>query len=362
MPLFIYENFVEYNVNKIREITKKDIIAVVKSDAYGLGVDHIIPLLKNAKVNIFAFETYQEYEKSAKNLVNSKVLIMENINVQNVLKSPDNVIFSINSLKDALLIKDIKKRQEFHLRVDTGMNRLGIRSIYEFKKVLELLEANEFIKIKGLYTHFSSGLLEEEYYQKQLKTFKKYLKIKDFEIVHANATKSLHKELIGNMIRVGMALYGYHQPFLGLKRTLSLIERPCSIFKTKHVDKIGYFQKNSQGSVVGVLTFGYNDINLDNIEYIYRNGKKYQLLGKSCMNHTHFYADEDINYLSWMSILPTNDIISSSDDYKNEINWYHILTSLKSMPKNFIRTKELKISRTVNGDKLNLKKLFIKIK
>ena len=49
----------------------------------------------------------------------------------------------------------------------------------------------------------------------------KYIKLKNFKIIHANATKSLHKELIGNMVRVGMALYGYHQPYLSLK-TLTL--------------------------------------------------------------------------------------------------------------------------------------------
>lgn len=353
MPLFIYENLMCHNVNKIKDYTKKDIIAVVKSDAYGLNSLKIIPLLKKMNVNMFAFEKYTEYEKCAKILKDSKVLIMESIKVNNVIKSPKNVVFSINSLKDAILVKDIRKRQEFHIRVDTGMNRQGIRSIYEFKKAIELLEANEFIKIEGLYTHFSSNILEEKYYQKQLKNFKKYIKLKNFKIIHANATKSLHKELIGNMVRVGMALYGYHQPYLSLKRIVSLKEKPCSVFKKKAVDRIGYFQLNSSCKAVGVLPIGYNDINLDNIEYIYEKDKKYKLIGKSCMNHTHFEADDKINYLSWLSILPTNDIISSSDDYKNKINWYLVLTSLKSIPKNFIRRSNYDIPKIfkIKGEK-----------
>lgn len=48
---------------------------------------------------------------------------------------------------------------------------------------------------------------------KTIREFQEISKIGHFSIIHANATKSLNKELVGNYVRVGMALYGYHQPY-----------------------------------------------------------------------------------------------------------------------------------------------------
>lgn len=351
MPLFIYENFVEYNVKKIKKLSKRNVIAVVKSNAYGINARKIVKILYN-EVDIFAFEKYNEYMECEDILDNKQVLIMENIIYENVISAKDNVIFTINSMLDMLKLKNINKKIKVHLRIDTGMNRLGIRSIPEYKKILELIKENEKIIIDGIYTHFSSGLEFDKYYDKQMLKFKKYLKYQKYNIIHANASKSLHKELIGTHVRIGMSLYGYHQPFYKLKKVLSLKVKPISIFRVSNVDKIGYFQKNSPSGYVGVINLGYNDINLDNIEYFYIKDKKYKILGKSCMNHTHFTADDKINYLSWLSILPTNDIISSVDDYKSGINWYYVLTSIKHMPKNFFRRSNYdvpKIFKTKKG-------------
>ena len=150
-----------------------------------------------------------------------------------------------------------------------------------------------------------------------------------------------------------MALYGYHQPYLSLQRSVSLIETPCSVFKVSKKDRIGYNQIRVGNEVVGVLPIGYNDVNLDGMTNIYQKGQKYALIGKSCMNHTHFLADDKINYLSWLSILPTNGIIIDSNDYNYNLNWYHILTSLKGMPKNYIRRRNYDIPKIFkyNGEK-----------
>ena len=71
-------------------------------------------------------------------------------------------------------------------------------------------------------------------------------------------------------------------------RSVSLIETPCSVFKVSKKDRIGYNQIRVGNEVVGVLPIGYNDVNLDGMTNIYQKGQKYALIGKSCMNHTHF--------------------------------------------------------------------------
>lgn len=337
MPLFIYEELVEKNVEKIIQYTNRQIMAVVKNDAYGLNVKKMIPILKKASVNFFVFEKYCEYLECQDMLKKNRVLILESVDFSHIQIIPQNVAFSINSIIDAIKLKTITQKIKVHLQIDTGMNRIGIRSIDEAKKIINILEKHENIKIEGIYTHFSSDVFESKYYERQVKDFKKYLKLCSFSIIHANATKSLHKEIIGNYVRVGMALYGYHQPYLKLHRTVSLNVLPCHIFRVQAKDRISYAQQKVGSNIIGVLPFGYADFDLDGIKNIYANGQKYPIVGKNCMHHTHFIASDKINYLSWLSIFPTNGIIVTTNDYNYNLNWYHILTSLDKMPKNYIR-------------------------
>lgn len=336
MPLFIYENMIEQNVRSIMTKTNKPIMAVVKSDAYGLNVFKIIPILIKAGVNFFVFNTYQEFLKCEKLFTKEEILILDTYHQENLLTSYPNLAFSVNSFLDAINITKSKFSIKVHLRIDTGMNRLGIRSKAEFDQTMKLLKKTNHIMIEGLYTHFSTGAIESKYFEKQMANFKKYEKSYHFKYLHANATRSLNKTIIGNYVRVGLGLYGFGQPFLNLKKALSLKVKPINIFLTNHQTKIGYNDLYlSKNKYIGILPFGYNDIDLTELKTLFYKGQKYPYLGKSCMNHTHFLADDKINYLTWLSIFPTNGIISISDEYN--INWYRILTSLKKWPKSYIR-------------------------
>ncbi len=336
MPLFIYENLVEDNVKTIKKYTHKKIMAVLKNNAYGMSLSKMVELLKMVDIDYFVLEKYQEYLKYQEVLKKEQVLILESPTSLSLNLENEKITYSVNSLIDAINLSKTNKKIKVHLRIDSGMNRIGIRSIAEMQKVIKVLKANKNIYIEGLYTHFATDAFESKYYEKQLKLFKKYEKLYNFSIIHANATKSLNKELIGNYVRVGMALYGYHQPLLPLKKTLSLTVKPCSIFKVDTRSRIGYSDEYVNGKqIIGLIPLGYNDIDLTDINYFYYQHQKYQVFSKNCMNHTHFLANDKINYLSWLSILPTNGIISISDEYN--INWYHILTSLKNMPKNYLR-------------------------
>ena len=336
MPLFIYVDKIEDNIREIRKKTKKNIIAVLKSDAYAMKTSLMIPLLQNNQIHFFAFEKKEEYTANRSYLQDDAVLIMESLTEQQVIAIDNpNVRISIKHPLDAFFIKDIRVPTTIHIRIDSGMNRLGLRNMEEFKWVIDTLQTNPFITIEGIYTHFSSDVEESNYYQKQVNLFEKYLEFRKFDVIHANATKSLHKTLLGNYVRVGMALYGYHQPHLQLKPVLQLQVRPCNLFYPSKNQKIGYMQMASKEEV-GVIPLGYHDVDLQRIGSIYHKTQRIPLLGKSCMNHTHFIANDKINYLTWLSIFPTNDIICSSDEY----DWYRILISLQAMKRIYIRRRK----------------------
>ena len=356
MPLFIYSDNIENNVKKIKEKTNKDIIAVVKSNAYGMGTNKIIPLYKKCGINFFAFDKYLEFEKSKQYFSDDLILIMGSTKNELIEKEINpNIRYSVNSLIDALKVKDIKRPITVHLQFDSGMNRVGIRTIDELKWVISLLKTNELINIEGLYTHFSSDNLESKYFAKQVNLFEKCQDIYPFKIIHANATKTLHKKKLGNYVRVGMALFGYHQPFLDVVPSISLNVRPCSIFKTTTHDKIGYTQEVNKNTI-GVINLGYSDLDFTQINNLYHKKIPLEKLGKSCMNHTHFISNDKINYLSWLSIFPSNDIIIGSDDY----DWYRMLVSLNKMPKNYIKRRNYDIPKIFKYQRETCRKLKLR--
>lgn len=349
MPLFIYTNNVETNIKSIKKYTKKEIMAVVKSNAYGLGANKIIDVLKNANINYFVFEKYEEFKESQYPFTDEKILIMESVNkkiIENETYS--NIAYSINNYLDLLIIKDINKKVSVHIRIDTGMNRFGIRNKEEFTKILNVLKSNKNIFIEGLYTHFASDNFESKYYEKQRNIFQEYTNFYNFPIIHANATKTLHRSIIGNYIRIGMGMYGYHQPFIKLKPSISMLIRPTNIFKPNHSSKIGYSQ-DATSEVVGVIPIGYNEVDLSTIDYIRLNNQKLSIIGKSCMNHTHFIANDNVNYSSWLSIFPNKTVMIDSHDYlfPRRENWYKILTSMKNLKKNYVKTRNFDLSSKV---------------
>ena len=155
MPLFIYTDSIEKNVDEIRKYTNRKIIAVMKSNAYELGSKKIIPILRKKGVDFFAFEKCKEYFENIEVCKNTNVLIMESIPTNKILKiNNKNVRISINSCLDAFYIRNLEIPLKVHLRIDSGMNRLGLQTIDEVKWVLNILKKNKNIEIEGIYTHF----------------------------------------------------------------------------------------------------------------------------------------------------------------------------------------------------------------
>ena len=336
MNVFVDLDNVKENIRRIKKYTSKDIIAVVKSNAYGLGANRIIKTLLKEKVNFFFFNKLKEYLSVKELLIKNNVIIFESLSVNNINKYyTNNLILTINSYDDLLRYKKIKKDIRVHLQVDTGMNRLGIRNIEECIRIIKDCPSN--IKIEGIYTHYASSNDEYEYYNKQLEMFKKYLSLYNFKTIHANASSSLHKEILGNMVRVGMALYGYHSN-IKLLPSVSIYTKLINIINTNKYDKVGYHNKyvSMTNEQIGVLDIGYFDSNL--INKVYYNNKEYMFIGKTCMNHSYIIIDDEINLLSRLYILRKNGIINN-----NEYDYYKLLTSLDHIPKTYFERENYEV-------------------
>lgn len=340
MSLYVDLTAIKNNIKTIKEATNKEIMAVIKSDAYGLGSNHILPTLYDAGVNWIVYNTYKEYLHDKDYIINNKikVLILESPTLMSIKDDYQYLIYSINTIDDLNCIKKSNKIITIHLRVNTGMNRLGINDMVEFEAILDDLQAKPNIIIDGIYTHFASNEDEYEYYHKQQNLFLKYIEKYNFKHIHSTCTSSLHKNIIGNMIRVGLALYGYGNHHLNLNPSLVFTTSVVSSFLLKKGECVGYDMTyiSSNKEYLNVIPLGYNEIQgITNIQY---KNKKYKLIGKTCMNHAFFVTPFKINKISKLLVLSKNDIIIMN------YNWYHILTSLKKVPKNYIKRGQNDIS------------------
>lgn len=339
LSLFIDLTTIENNINIIRNYTNKDIMIVLKNNAYGLGSKEIIKFIKG-KVNWVVYNTYDEYLEDRELLHSFKVLILSSVKFNHISYLDNNLHFSINSLEDLQECLNIESMVNLHIQVDTGMNREGIRNIEECKKIINIIKEKPNLNLVGIYTHYSSDIDEYKYYNYQQLLFQKYLSLYPFKYIHSAASSSIHKNIIGNCVRVGLLIYGYGNKYINVVPSLYLSVKIINKFVLKKGEYLGYKQNfvENKDIIIGVLPIGY--YNIREIKHVYYQNKKYRIIGENCMNHMYVEIDDKINYLSSLLVLSKNDII-----YKEEYNWYTIITSLSTMKKNYIRRSNYDISR-----------------
>jgi alanine racemase len=185
-----------------------------------------------------------------------------------------------------------------HLKVDTGMGRIGV--LYQDAAVLAVrLSGLKNIVIQGLFTHLSSADSNRRFTLKQIRLFKSLaadLQKRGIPIPLIHAANSLgclgYKESHGTMVRPGLVIYGLHpkknipihlKPVLNLKTEVIYTKRvpagtPLSYGGT-------YLTKNK--SVIATLPIGYGDgypRNLSNRAPVLIKGKKFRVSGRVCMD------------------------------------------------------------------------------
>jgi len=297
---------IKNNIKIIRELTKKDLIVVLKSNAYGLQFNIIFDIIKElvnrvALNNLKEFFEYEVYKKVSDNF---KVLLLfpefdENL-IYEALFFKNILNFSIFSYEYFLFLKEILLKEkivlDIELEIDTGMNRTGIK-FFEIDKIKEILDFR-FFNVKGVYTHLRSDNIYDIYYQ--LFNFKKFLdnfidRNWDIHILNSagvlrfiqylNNSSNLNdlgdfnlKEFLGiislsNLVRVGILVYGIapNYELLNLKNQFNIknsIKIKLPIIGIKQVlknESVGYLNKNINGvvdedSLVGLVYGGYSTL------------------------------------------------------------------------------------------------------
>ena len=319
----------EKNLKIVRSINKS-LICVIKDNAYGLGVENILPILLENKCDYFAVAYIEEAVKIQKVLENLKlknqndkikVMALNYVKPENVEYAIKNnielTVFNFSQLLDYLKIlnKSFENATlKIHIKVNIGMNRLG----FDENEILELIEIikkyeidplnneskNKVLKNKieiiSIFSHISDAENQVET-EKQVEKYERILRIFDennikYQYKHLQASPLLFKygqKYNYDFARVGMALYGM-EPLsydVGLLDVITVKSQIINIRNVKKNDKISYGGKGivKQDSKIGIVAIGYahglqKQIENSSEAYVLINGQKAKVIGEICMD------------------------------------------------------------------------------
>ena len=319
--LEINKSNLEKNLKIVRSINK-NLICVIKDNAYGLGIENILPILLENKCDYFAVAYIEEAVKIQKLLENLKlenqngkikVMALNYVKPENVGNAIRNnielTVFNFSQLIDYLKILDDffeNMTLKIHIKVNSGMNRLGFdkNEILELVKIVKKYNLNNKSKnrleIISIFSHISDAENQAET-EKQVEKYEKILKIFSqnnvrYKYSHLQASPLLFKygkKYNYNFARIGMALYGM-EPLstdVGLLDVITVKSKIINIRNVKKDDKVSYGSKGivKYDSKIGIVAIGYahglqKQIENSGEAYILVNGQKATIIGEICMD------------------------------------------------------------------------------
>jgi len=355
---------IEKNVRQLKTKLSKNcqFMAVVKADGYGHDSRLVSEYAIKGGASQLGVATLKEGIKLRSSGVKKPILVLGNLYTKKdlIIALKNDLMPTISSLRECLICNNIGKqfglKFSLHLKVDTGMSRLGFES-YKFIQEFEKIKSFENISIEGIYSHLSSAdednsLDPKSSAQLQRLKFKELLKqIKvdrnqNIKIHLANsAGMFINKDFHFHMVRIGLSMYGY-SPLAKIDKNLCL--QPALFLKVKVafirvIDQgvgVSYGGKfvSSRKTKLAVLSIGYADgvpRNLSGkIKVIFKN-KLYPQVGSITMDQmmVDITGSDEIKVGSTMVLLGSEgDKTISPIDWARESNTipWEILCSFKN--------------------------------
>lgn len=323
-------------------------IGVVKADCYGHGIKAISSIIKGG-CNYLAVATLEEALEIRKVYQNIPILCLGNIYPAYLsICIKKKITITINSLEYLKLIKkDLLKQLTVHIKINTGMNRLGIGDKKELLEVISLLKENNCY-IEGIYTHIYEASSKDNT-NKQFELFKNMLNLikeEKIPIIHCQASEAITNYLKPDFIngcRLGIIMYGFaNTKNLNLKSTFKLYSQIVQIHELQENDIVGYnaIYHAKKGDIIGVVALGYADgiIRHNTGNYLYINNKKYPIIGNICMDMLFVKIDKNVKLYDQVEILRDINHIEKNAKHLKTIP-YEILCSIsKRVPRIYINS------------------------
>ncbi|UWD49392.1 alanine racemase [Clostridioides difficile] len=309
-----------FNLKNIKNLLEEDIkvCGVIKADAYGHGAVEVAKLLQKEKVDYLAVARTAEGIELRQNGITLPILNLGYTPDEAFEDSIKNKItMTVYSLETAQKINEVAKslgeKACVHIKIDSGMTRIGFQPNEESVQDIVKLNKLEYINLEGMFTHFATAdEVSKEYTYKQANNYK-FMSDKldeagvEIAIKHVSNSAAIMDcpDLRLNMVRAGIILYGHYPSDDVFKERLEL--KPAMKLKSKigHIKQvepgvgISYGLKYTTTSMetIATIPIGYADgfTRIQKNPKVIIKGEVFDVVGRICMDQIMVRIDKDID-------------------------------------------------------------------
>jgi len=283
------------------------LMGIVKADAYGHGAVPVAKALQDEGVAMLAVAMIEEGAELRQAGIRVPILVMGPLTAGEI---PAAIEYELTpTVDDAETARDLQRaaaargrRLAVHLKIDTGMNRLGVR-VDQVAETAAAVARMDHLVLEGAYTHFAcAGDEDGEATGRQIRRFEEALAVLRAAHIPPSVIHSANSAAIlrlgaacGGMVRPGLALYGIRpvrRPAAdGLRPALALRSRVVHLKRIRRGEgaSYGYTWKAERDSWIGILPVGYADgypRALSNRARVRVAGRLCPVVGAVCMDAT----------------------------------------------------------------------------
>lgn len=391
----MYRNtYVEVNINNLKynveQIIKqyseyKYYFGVVKGNAYGhseLVAKHLV----DSGINYLVISSLDEGISIRKDNPNIPILCVEPIDIEYIDKCIENdITITVHDIDyfNKLLNTNLSSKLKVHIKIDSGMSRLGINNKEDLNYLYKHISGNSKLYLEGIFSHFATVGIYDKEWDKQLNNFKEItsdIDLKAIPIVHLGNSITLvnHPKIsFCNGIRLGIVMYGYIQngpvcsnlksKLRTLKRNLyakryklspvitdipikfkpafSLYSEVIQVKSIKKGDTVSYGAKYVADcdTKIAIIPIGYADgIRKCCVGYnVLINDKKYPIIGDVCMGMIIVKVDDSVKCYDKVIIIGDKNSIFSMSRYIGT-SVYEVLCSISPfVPRKLILNEKI---------------------
>lgn len=297
-----------YNILKMKSLVKPDMktLAVIKADAYGHGAIEIAKRISDI-CDYYGVATIDEAVELRKAGITMPILIIgftADSDYERLIEY--NITQAVYDAEEAKKLSDIAirmgRRAKVHIKVDTGMSRIGFQTDAEGVAAAATLKGMPGLYIEGIFTHYAKAdEIDKTAAKGQRERFKEFIKALEeqgisFDIKHIDnsaGTMEMDDDEF-DMVRLGIVTYGLYpseeiDKSIVIKPVMSLISHVCHVKTLPAGRGIGYgwTYVTDKPTKVATVTVGYADgypRAQSNIGRVIIHGKYAPIIGRVCMD------------------------------------------------------------------------------
>lgn len=289
---------IAHNLSLLKKKTSHALIAVLKANAYGHNDYWAAKTAIESGCCMVAVSSLDEALALRRQGFYDQILILGHIRPKDISIAIEHrvsvSVISSEWLKEVVALHPNLKHLIFHIKVDTGMNRIGLRNIGEVVEAVDLIQRHHGIA-EGIFTHYACADSDsKEMCERQFDKFKQIVTSCNypFKWIHAENSAAIltYEDTLTNAARCGLVMYGISPVAtdLDLKPALSLISHLTCVKKIKKGEHVGYgaTYQADEDCFIGTLPIGYADgfLRANQGRFLYCENEWVEVVGRVCMD------------------------------------------------------------------------------